>query len=251
MGQFKKQIYLKITLIFLICTGVWNGNVKAQASFTSIPAAVSGTINVCAGSTILFTNTTSSSSLNSPVVFNWNFGNGQSATSIGPHAITYANLGSFTVSLSINSNGQILNATNITVNVSSYTPSVSPTLVSGTSVTGNGCTQTYTSNGFPVFQTVGPITNGVANGCSCGTGPLLAIPNPGSYPSGSTGTIYWGANGSNQITNIGSSYYSGSTTLTSFPGQSTNFASHYTTTQTGNYNLMYVVNFPNGEVFSG
>jgi hypothetical protein len=129
--------------------------------------------------------------------------------------------------------------------------SVVPALIAGTSITGNGCTQTYAFNGFPVFQTVG------ANGCTCSAGPLLAISNANQYPTGTTATIYWGGQGTVQnsssfVSNLSPDYFGSgslfSSNLTAFPGQVAATSSHYASQ--GNYHLVYVVTFPNGSIYS-
>lgn len=226
------------------------------ASFTSIPAAVNGVITILPGSTILFTENTPTNILSNPTTYSWNFGNGQTASTVGPHPITYSTAGQYNVSLTITSGGTTFTVAQVTVIISntSSPSSVVPSLISGTSITGNGCTQTYAFNGFPVFQTVAP----GGNGCGCNNvGPLLAISNANQYPNGSTASIYWGGQGTSQnsssfISNLSTNYFgSGSLSqlnLTSFPGQIAATSSHYASQ--GNYHLVYVVTYPDGSVFS-
>jgi gliding motility-associated-like protein len=230
-----------------------NISTAQTASFTSIPAAVNGVITLLPGSTILFTENTQTNLLSNPTTYNWNFGNGQTSSTVGPHAITYSTAGQYTVSLTVSTGGSTLTVAQVTINISN-TPSPSsvvPALISGTSITGNGCTQTYAFNGFPVFQTVG------ANGCTCSAGPLLAISNANQYPTGTTATIYWGGQGTVQnsssfVSNLSPDYFGSgslsSSNLTAFPGQVAATSSHYASQ--GNYHLVYVVTFPNGSIYS-
>ncbi|MEY4351558.1 MAG: hypothetical protein RL078_1637, partial [Bacteroidota bacterium] len=110
-GKLHKGLLFFIS--FAIClAGTLLGQtpVATSTSFSTIPVASSGVINVCAGSTILFTNTTATNSnnnviLQSPVTYAWNFGNGQTRSTNGPHAITYNNPGSYTVTLTMTSGG--------------------------------------------------------------------------------------------------------------------------------------------------
>ncbi|MEY3681558.1 MAG: hypothetical protein RLZZ289_77, partial [Bacteroidota bacterium] len=259
-GKLLTRIVFIVACLF---TFVANGQVT---SFTSIPAAtISGnnhTLNICAGSQVLFISNTHTIqdntsggiyALQNPTNYSWNFGTGASPAQMniqGPHVVTYNTPGTYTVTLTAQSNG--LNYTQpftFTINVSAG-PSLSftPGLVSGTSVTNVGCTVSSTYNmypnqpyGFtaPVFQTVG--TN---NTCTCAEGPTLAIPNATSYPAGTTASIYWGGNGQGGLTTgsitLGPS--AAASTLVSFPGQSNSsgFVTHYTST--GSYNLVYMVN---------
>ncbi|NDB35777.1 MAG: PKD domain-containing protein, partial [Flavobacteriia bacterium] len=72
-----------------------------SATFTSIPAAVNGSINICAGSTVLFTSTVNPATLLAPAVYAWNFGNGQTSAIPGPVSTTYPNPGTYTVTYNI------------------------------------------------------------------------------------------------------------------------------------------------------
>ena len=169
----------------------------SQTSFTTIPAASSGVINICQGSTILFTNTTSN--LAGPTTYSWNFGNGQAANTLGPHAIKYNTVGSYTVSLSMSDQGTNIQPSSITVNVTSFT-GTPPSLISG-----NSCTQSSIVNGFQIFQTQ------TATTCSCSSslmGPAISFNqtnNSSIYPTGTTINVYWGGNGNS--TNGGGSQF--------------------------------------------
>ena len=225
-----KAKYLNIfssLLITLFSFNVVLLKAQTSTSFTSIPAAVNGTINVCAGSTILFTNTTASNPnnnviLQAPVTFNWNFGNEQTASTNGPHAITYNTEGVYTVTLVMSSgdapipdNGGTTGT--ITVNVGPA-PTNIPSIVQA-----NNCTNDTIINGTLIFQT----SNGNSS-CSCqnaGQGPAIGFTNTSNLGD-ATITIYWGGNGTSsnggtQHTIIPSASLVGNSgTLTSFPGQS-------------------------------
>jgi hypothetical protein len=214
-----------------------------SATFTSIPAALNGSINVCAGSTILFNSTVNPATLFSPAIYSWNFGNGQTSSIPGPIGITYATAGTYTATLDISSAGVPLTQTTVTINVSAA-PAVVPTF--STVGNANNCEQLYTVNGVPMIQTTG-------NNCSCNqyTGPMISLNNANSLPPGSTATIFWGGNGIGGTT---TTFPVGTSNLlaqpSNFPGQQNNNtpASHYNTP--GSYNLMYLVTFPNGCTYS-
>ena len=69
------------------------GAIHAQTpvpNFSSVPAAVGGTITICQGATISFTNT--SNQTVAGTTYAWNFGTGASpatANTVGPHTVTY------------------------------------------------------------------------------------------------------------------------------------------------------------------
>lgn len=235
--RFLKSIFLGFSLLLSLL------GFGQTATFSTIPAAVNGTINVCAGSTILFNSTVNPATLFSPAIYSWNFGNGQTSSIPGPVGITYATAGTYTVTFDISSAGVPLTQATVTVNVSAA-PAVVPTFT--TVGNANNCEQLYTVNGVPMIQTTG-------NNCSCNqyTGPMISLSNANSLPAGSTATILWGANG---IGGVSTTFPVGTSNTLSpsfnFPGQQTNSqpASHYNTP--GSYNLMYLVTFPNGCTYS-
>ena len=195
------------------------------ASFTTTPAAVNGVINVCQGSTILFTsNTQNTNTLAGPTTFAWTFGNGQTSAVPGANAITYTTPGTYTVTLNVTDNGIAFQPATATVIVSGPPPII-PTLGPG-----NSCTQTYTSNGVTVFQTSS------GNSCGClnqNMGPAISLLNTNQYPAGTTAQIYWGGNGS--TANGGTS---ASTTFTGpFPTAAANTSNFTGQTFTGSNNL--------------
>ena len=59
-------------------------------SFSSVPAAVGGTITICQGQTITYNNT--SNQTVAAATYNWSFGVGASplnTNTVGPHTVTY------------------------------------------------------------------------------------------------------------------------------------------------------------------
>ena len=78
-------------------------------SFSSNPAADNGTITICEGQTITYTNT--STGVGTNPAFAWSFpgGNNTSETTEGPHTITYNNAGNFTTTLTIDGTSSNVN----------------------------------------------------------------------------------------------------------------------------------------------
>ena len=238
MSIFKRFHFL-VLLILLI--GINNHFLSQSATFSTIPAATSGSINICAGSTVLFNSTVAPLSLNAPAVYAWNFGNGQTSAIPGPIGITYATAGTFTVTYNISSAGTPLTQTSITVNVAAA-PAVVPTIGPG-----NNCTQMTVINGIPVYQATG-------NNCQCpqnGPGPIVSLTNANTLAAGPSATVHWGAVGTGQLTNT---FLIGTSNLlnppNSFPGQQSGAspASHYNSP--GAYNMIYMVTMPSGCVYS-
>lgn len=229
-----------IFLCFSLLTALYG--FSQSATFTTIPAAVNGTINVCAGSTILFNSTVNPATLAAPAVYSWNFGNNQTSSLPGPIGINYPAPGTYIVTYNITHANGALTQTSVTVNVSAA-PANPPTF---TSTVGPNCQQTYTVGGIPMIQTTG-------NNCNCTpyNGPMISLNNANNQPAGSTATIHWGANGLGGTT---TTFPIGSTNLLNnpfinFPGQQNpGPTTHYNTP--GSYNLMYLVNYPNGCTYS-
>ncbi len=238
MSIYKRlHFFISLLLAFAYSTNYYS----QSATFNTIPSAVNGSINICAGSTVLFNSTVAPNSLNAPAVYAWNFGNGQNAAIPGPIGITYATPGTYTVTYNISSAGTPLTQTSITVNVAAA-PAVVPTIGPG-----NNCTQMTVVNGIPVYQATG-------NNCQCaqnGPGPIVSLSNANTLPAGSSATINWGAIGTGSITTtfpVGSA--NPLTIATSFPGQQNGAApaSHYNSP--GAYNMVYMVTLPGGCVYS-
>ena len=98
---FKGWFKPLLLFIVLISSGVVARG-QTYTSISSIPVADgNGEIHVCLGSVVLFSHETPASLLVGSTDFNCDFGNGQSATTAGPHPVQYSELGSFEVSLSI------------------------------------------------------------------------------------------------------------------------------------------------------
>lgn len=132
------------------------GAIHAQTpvpNFSSVPAAVGGTITICQGATISFTNT--SNQTVAGTTYSWNFGTGASpatANTIGPHTVTYNTATATTVTLTVNNNngtGPQQITRNIVVNPN---PNAALTLVSS-----GGGYGTVTQGGQTIFKNCGSI----------------------------------------------------------------------------------------------
>ena len=153
-----KAKYLNIFSSLLITLFSFNvGLLKAQtASFTSSPAAINNTLTLCSGSQVLCTNT--SVGVNS---INWTFEGGSPASSnvLGPHIVTFANSGSFTVSLSVN--GSALTTMQVVIQASNPSPNLNILL-------DNGCGSgfgTSTFNNVTYFTSCANLFNGISFVC--------------------------------------------------------------------------------------
>ena len=89
----------KLSFLIISILSFYYG-VAQTATFSTSPAANNNILSLCAGSQVLFTNTTAGVSS-----ISWNFqgGNPASSNTLGPHIVTFANPGTYTVSLSVNS----------------------------------------------------------------------------------------------------------------------------------------------------
>lgn len=234
----------------LLFTNVSLGEALTQVEIVSTPEASDGVIEVCAGSTILFENATDPGLVNGPTNYYWTV----PGATIDPVVSStvfqqFQTPGTYTVSLNVVTQGGDvdLGISTLTIEVSEAPPLV-PELISG-----HPCTQTDTLELFTdvvVFQ-----TQSGQSSCTCtpsSIGPLLAINNTNAYPAGTVSHIYWGGAGS--PVNGGSSAFTtqegfptSETTLQQFPGQFT-ASGHYS--NQGSYNLVHVVEFPNGCTYS-
>ncbi len=240
--RFLRGIFLVFSLLIALL------GFGQSATFSTIPAAVNGAVNVCAGSTILFTSTVNPATLIAPVTYSWNFGNAQTSTIPGPIPITYNTPGTYVVTYNIISGGGSYTQTTITVNVSAA-PAQPPTFAIG----GSNCEQLFTVNGFPVIQA----NNNGNNNCNCPQfgGPVISLNNANAQPAGSTATIHWGANGvGGPVTSfpIGSGNAINPLNFPGQQGQNNSVVTHYTSPSPGPgaYNLMYLVTYPNGCTYS-
>jgi hypothetical protein len=143
---------------------------NSQVSFTSNPASTNGALSICQGQTVTYTNTG-----NTNPTYNWTFtgGNTTSATTVGPHAITYNTVGNYIAKLKIGTD-----SVSITVNVGTNNVAA-PTL-------------NYTSTISSSFSMIN--FNGVQTFRRCGynSGTFSFVdPLQASYPSGTIQTISW------------------------------------------------------------
>ena len=94
-----KLVNKKLSFLIISILSFYFG-VAQTATFTTSPATNNNILSLCAGSQVLFTNT--STGVNS---ISWNFqgGNPASSNTLGPHIVTFSNPGTYTVSLSVNS----------------------------------------------------------------------------------------------------------------------------------------------------
>ena len=113
---FKNCIFHKFIILVLFC-GLYSNTVVADSgiaatnyhsknalatSFTTNPAAVGGTVTVCQGQSITYTNTSTGVGTNPTYAWFFQGGNITSYATAGPHTITYNTLGTFTTTLTVN-----------------------------------------------------------------------------------------------------------------------------------------------------
>ena len=187
---------------------------NSQVSFTSNPAATNGALSICQGQTVTYTNT-SSGFINPTYLWTFTGGNTTSASTAGPHSITYNTVGNYIAKLKIG-----IDEVSITVNVGTNNVAA-PTLNYTNALSIN---PDYSSNLF----------NGVTTFTRCGYFPngnfSFIDPNQTNYPAGTSQNISWGDNTSN---------YTSNTTTVSNP----TFSHTY---NTGLFILNYTVTYPNG-----
>lgn len=92
-----------------------------NANFSTNPATVSGSVTICKGQTITYTN--NSTNTNATTQYNWTFTNTVTSTSntIGPHSILYPNAGTYTTTLTLDTNAS---SYTVTINVIDTVPSI-------------------------------------------------------------------------------------------------------------------------------
>ncbi|WP_445721141.1 PKD domain-containing protein [Flavobacterium sp.] len=113
---FKERIILYLLLLpFLSFSN------SLSASFTTNPATVGGSVTICKGQTITYTN--NSINTTSTTQYNWTFTNNvpSSSNTIGPHTIAYPNAGTFTTTLTLDTNAS---SYTIVINVIDTVPSI-------------------------------------------------------------------------------------------------------------------------------
>jgi len=198
-----KQLTLAITLLSFI-------GFSQIASFSTIPSAVNGTITLCQGSAITYTN--SSTGTNNQTNYNWTFqgGNPINANLVGPHNVTYNTAGNYTTTLNLGGGNTA------TVNVV-VTNNAAPMAV--LTMTNNGPYSSTVYNGATIFRKCGGNSIGNFN---------FTDPNMASNPAGTTYLLSWGDN----------------TTSTIPAGVAPQWPHTYT--GQGNYTLSYTVTFPGG-----
>jgi len=160
------------------------GSVFSQsATFTTSPAATNNVLTLCAGSQVLFTST-AAGTINS---INWTFqgGNPSSSNSLGPHIVTFANAGTYTISSSVNG------GPTTTMQVIIQTSNPSPNLIMQLD---NSCGSGFGSSTF----------NNVTYFTSCANqfngDQLCLYSNTSSTNANSIHTINWGDGTSNAYT---------------------------------------------------
>jgi PKD repeat protein len=139
-------------------TANYSGNCALNTNFTS------NITTVCQGGTAIFAS--SSTGTTGSAIYFWDFGNGQTANTVGPHSIIYNTVGNFTVSLTIN-DGETITQTR-----TDYI-TVIPNVVPSISIVAS---QTSVCEGKQVFFTASPSNAGQApafqwkiNGLDAGT----------------------------------------------------------------------------------
>ena len=153
----KKVYCFWIYLLVFLTTWVGFSNQKATppsqlsisklvvvTSFTTNPAAVGGTITICNGQSITYTDTSTGVTAGSTYAWSFAGGNTTAANTAGPHTITYPTAGSYTTILTVDGVSSSVNVvvTNVTV----------PTLTIANTGTGYS---TSIQNGVTVFTRCG------------------------------------------------------------------------------------------------
>ena len=198
MITMKKVYCISIFLIIILSNWVGFANPNATnsshftatnlvvvPSFSSNPAAVAGTITICNGQSITYTNT--STGVNAGSTYAWSFAGGNTTTSnsAGPHTITYPTAGNYTTILSVDGISTSVNVVVINVTLPALTITNTGTGYS-TSIQNGVTVFTRCGFNFGVFQFVDLSTS--------------------SYPSGTTFSVDWG-DGTAIVTSIGSHNY--------------------------------------------
>jgi len=96
----KTYLYVK-TILIVLCTPALLFSNSFNASFTTNPADINGTVTICRTQSITFTD--NSTNTNGATIYNWSFpgGNTTTANTSGPHTITYGTAGNYTATLTI------------------------------------------------------------------------------------------------------------------------------------------------------
>ena len=136
---FKNFMIQKVGMLALVFCGLFSNilfadsvntemNYVIATSFTTNPAAVGGTITICQGQSITYTDT--STGVGTNPTYAWSFPGGDitSSASAGPHTITYTIAGNYTTILSVNGSSSTVNV--VVTNASLSNPVITITLVS-------------------------------------------------------------------------------------------------------------------------
>jgi PKD repeat protein len=99
-------------------------------SFTTDPAAQNGSLTICTGNTVTFTNTSTGQPAGVNYVWNFSGGSPSSATGVGPHTITYNNTGTYTATLSANG-GPPASVSVVVINSTQINPTIALSANSG------------------------------------------------------------------------------------------------------------------------
>jgi PKD repeat protein len=112
------QSTLIIFLFIVFYSEVTFGNIL-NAQFATYPATVSGTVIVCKTQAVVFTDSSTGTLFSTS--YNWQFTGGSitTATTAGPHTVTYNTPGTYTASLTLDNT----NSYSITVVVTNNQPS--------------------------------------------------------------------------------------------------------------------------------
>jgi gliding motility-associated-like protein len=144
-------------IVLLLSISAFTFGQTPQASFTSVPVAVAGSISICSGDVVSFVNTSSQTLPGS--TYSWNFGSGASpstASGPGPHSVTFTGGSSFTVPVTLtvnNNNSSPTSTSSVTVNVTSVVTPALSLLSSGAGFS------TATFNNLLLFKNCGSQTS--------------------------------------------------------------------------------------------
>ena len=119
MPQENKYNYWMIIIILIYST--FGFSKSLNANFTTDPATIAGSVTICKGQTITYTDNSLNTSPST--LHNWTFTNTVTSTSntIGPHTIAYPNAGTFTTTLTLDTNAS---SYTIVINVIDTVPSI-------------------------------------------------------------------------------------------------------------------------------
>ena len=242
----------KIPFNLLVCSCALLCFAKVQGQDVEVasqPAADGEVINVCAGSTVLFSNATSPSLIFGETTFIWTV-NGDTLPngSSGPVPVEFELPGTYEVILEIltfDGEGE-LGAGSLVVEVGDA-PVVIPGLAPA-----NPCTfeAMDPATGIAIFQTQNSAS------CTCtnpNMGPAVQLLDTDQYPANTVSRIFWGGTGSpanggtSPFTEQLGPFPTASANLESFEGQQS-ILGHYLAQ--GTYWLVHEVEFPGGCVFS-